>query len=375
MTILSPDTIRKLCGDYSGFVDAVRFREGEEFYSHDFPVLELSYNENPLGPGKLARETIRRHVEFAHRYPPLGYSILLNELAGRLSLNPDQVIVTAGSVTAIYLAVAGNADAGEKVVFSKSSIPWYRWSTLATNSTPDLVPLAVDMNHDLDALLEHVDPKTKVVIISNPHNPTGLYIGEEELRAFHSRLPEEVLLIVDQAYYEYQAQQETVLLGLVRGGATNLLLTRTFSKIHGLAGLRIGYGIANAELIRALKARWLAFMPAIGSLSSYAAYHALFDQEHLDESRRFNDATKEAIYALASGHGLQFLRSEANFVAVNIRDSRVNEKLLQENGMAFTPGYFFGYPEWARLSFDRRRDEMLRKLDSAFQRIGERRHE
>ena len=368
MSILRPEIVSELNDNYARFVESVRFREGEDFYSHDFPTLELSYNENPLGPGKLAQEALRRHVAFAHRYPPLGYGVLINELARRLALLPENVVVTAGSVTAIYLAVLQRADPGDEVIFSKSSIPWYRWSTLANKSIPVIVPLTANMNHDLDGLADRVSDKTRVVIISNPHNPTGIYIPEGELRAFHARLPEHVLLIVDQAYYEYQSCQEDVLLRLVTR-VPNLMLVRTFSKIHGLAGLRVGYGIANADIVKTLKAHWLPFMPAITSVSAYAAYHALFDEEHLTESVRFNNHVKEAIYKLASQNGLTCFESEANFVAVNIKDSRVNEKVFHQNALAFTAGYSFGYPEWARISFDRRADEMLEKLAGTFAQI------
>jgi histidinol-phosphate aminotransferase len=368
MSVLRPEIVAELNDSYTRFVESVRFREGEDFYRHDFPVLELSYNENPLGPGKLAQDVLRRHVEFAHRYPPLGYTILIDELARRLALGAENVVVTAGSVTAIYLAVSQWADPGDEVVFSKSSIPWYRWSTLANKSVPVPVPLKNDMGHDLGGLAARVNDRTKVVIISNPHNPTGQYLPEEELRAFHARLPENVLLIVDQAYYEYQTRQEDVLLRLVTQ-VPNLMLTRTFSKIHGLAGLRVGYGIANADVIKGIRAHWLAFMPAIASVSAYAAQHALLDEGHLKESIRFNKCVKEAMYRLTASAGLMCLESEANFVAVNIKDSRVNEELFHQNGLAFTPGYFFGYPEWARISFDRREDEMLAKLSRTFAQI------
>ncbi|MFC1565143.1 pyridoxal phosphate-dependent aminotransferase [candidate division KSB1 bacterium] len=373
MAIIPQNIITELVNNYKAFLNGIQFREGEDFYSDNYQIFELSYNENPLGPGKLARDTIIKHAEFGHRYPPLGYSVLINELAQRLKLYPDNMLITAGSVTAIFLAVSQYADPGEKVIFSKSSLPWYRWSTLVNNSIPVPVPLMSDMNHDLDAMLAQVDNKTKIVIISNPHNPTGLYVSESELKSFYEKLPENVLFIVDQAYYEYQSNQEKILSNMINE-VPNLMLTRTFSKIHGLAGMRVGYAIANRRIIEGLSAKWLSFMPAIGSISTYAALHALSDQEHIERSVKFNNEVKENIYILAEKYGLDYLKSEANFVAVNIIDSRKKEKIFHDNNMMFTAGYFFGYPEWARISFVKRKEEFYEKLNLVFNKVKGRFH-
>ncbi len=133
MSILPLESITELTNIYYNFCNSVKFREGEDFYTENPSVFELSYNENPLGPGKLARDVIRRHADFGHRYPPLGYSVLINELARRLEILPENIFISAGSVTAIYHAVFQFADRGDKVIFSKSSMPWYRWSTIGNN--------------------------------------------------------------------------------------------------------------------------------------------------------------------------------------------------------------------------------------------------
>jgi len=368
MSIILPKKVDELHNTYTKFCDAVKFREVEGFYVNNPSVYELSYNENPLGPGKKAREVIRRHADFAHRYPPLGYSVLINELANRLELKPENFLISAGSVAAIYLAVFQFTNPGDKVIFSKSSLPWYKWSTIGNNSLPVEVPLMNDMNHDLEAILNSVDKNTKVIIISNPHNPTGLYINESDLRTFYSKLPEYVLLIIDQAYYEYQSNQEKILIDMIND-VPNLMLTRTFSKIHGLAGLRVGYGMANPKIIKALKAKWLGSMPTITSISTYAAYQALSDEEHINKSISFNEDMKQSIYKIAEKHEIRLLKSEANFILLNILDSVVNEKYFKEKNIAFTAGYFFGYPEWARISFDKRKEELLSLLDKTFEEI------
>ncbi len=365
MSILPLESITELNNIYTRLCNSVKFREDEDFYTEYPSVFELSYNENPLGPGKLAREVIRRHADYAHRYPPLGYSILIDELARRLEIFPENILISAGSVTAIYHAIFQFANPGHKVIFSKSSMPWYRWSTIGNNSLPLEVPLMNDMDHDLEAILDQVDKNTKVVIISNPHNPTGLYINESDLQTFYSKLPESVLLIVDQAYYEYQTNQDKILINMIND-VPNMMLTRTFPKIHGLAVLRVGYGMSNPRVIDALKAKWLGSMPTITSISTYAAYQALSDQEHVNRSREFNEDMKLSIYGLAEKYGIQYIPSEANFILLNIFDSAKNQKFFHDNNMAFTAGYSFGYPEWARISFDKRKKELLGKLENTF---------
>jgi histidinol-phosphate aminotransferase len=350
MSRLEEKDVSLLYYNYKKFCKSVTYRESEDFYSESNSVLELSYNENPLGAGELAKKALRYHSEYGHLYPPLAYSKLTEKLANRLNVTNENLIITAGSVTAIYLAVQQYAEPGDKVIFSKSSLPWYRWSTIVNKSTPIMIPLLPDMNHDLDGIFKAIDKKTKVIILSNPHNPTGLYINESELKSFFDKVPEDILVIIDQAYYEYQSNQEKILIELINK-VPNLMLTRTFSKLHGLAGMRIGYGITNPQFIKELKAKWLAFMPAITSAGTFAAYHALDDEEHYHRSRKFNNNTKHELYKLCEDYDVDILSSEANFVAINIKDSVKNEKQFFEQGFRFTAGYFFGYPDWARISF------------------------
>jgi len=368
MSRLEKNIIEILGDNYNKFCDSVIYREGEDFYTDENKISELSYNENPLGPGKLAREALIHHAQYGHRYPPLAYSLLINKLGEKLGLRYENILVVPGSVAAIDLAVRQLADDGDRVIFSKSSIPWYRWSTFANKSEPIIVPLLGDMNHDLETIFNSVDEKTKVIIISNPHNPTGLYIPEESLKELLLRIPQHVTLIVDQAYYEYQSNQETILLELVNK-VSNLILTRTFSKLHGLAGMRIGYAISNEEIIKSLKAKWLAYMPAVTSAGAYAAYHTLEDIEHYEVSRKFNNEVKEKLYKLCAEYGVPILHSEANFAAINVKDSIKNEKLFHEQGFRLTAGYFFGYPEWVRISFITPLEVLIKRMRNIYEKF------
>ncbi|MDP2946706.1 MAG: histidinol-phosphate transaminase [Nanoarchaeota archaeon] len=368
MSTINGTDVNLLISHYEKFCQSVEYRRNEEFYSKENPIIELSYNENPLGPGQMAINAIKYHSEFAHLYPPIDYHVLIERLATQLNLSNKNVLISAGSVAAIYLAVFQFAGDGDQVIYSKSSIPWYRWCAVGNNSIPVEVPLLPDMNHDLESILKSINNRTKVIILSNPHNPTGLYIAENQLLDFYKRIPENVLLIVDQAYYEYQSTQETLLIKLVNE-VPNLMLTRTFSKIHGLAGLRVGYAMSNERTISALKAKWLGSMPTISTLSVFAALHALDDKAHIEKSILYNNKIKSDLNRIATEFNLRSLNSEANFITINIHDSIKNENLFTMEGIRFTPGYFYGYKEWARFSFHYKNELMINKIQYAFSLI------
>ena len=369
MAQMNKENIDLLCTRYENFSKSARYRYDEDFYvENNNGIIELSYNENPLGPGILAQEAILHHVKYAHLYPPIDYTLLAEKIANKQELLPENIFIGACAVSVIYHAVAQFANEGDEVIFSKSSMPWYFWSVIANKSVDIQVPLLPDMNHDLERIIESVNDKTKVIILSNPHNPTGLYIDENTLSDFFKRIPNNVLLIVDQAYYEYQTKQQTILKDLI-STHDNLLLVRTFSKIHGLAGLRIGYGMSNPEVIKALKAKWLGTMPTVSSIGTFASIHALDDIEHQEKSYQFNLQAKQMVRNLASEYGIEALNSEANFITIKVMDSLATEPLFTQENIRLTTGAFFGYNEWIRMSFWGNLGLLSCKLNSIFKKI------
>ena len=361
------ENIERLNSDYKNFYEAVKYRREESFYSKENNTIELSYNENPLGAGELAREAIKFHSEFAHLYPPIGYVSFIEKLAGHLKVSSNNIALGPGSVAIINLAIFQFADNQDEVIYSKSSMPWYRWSTVGNNSIPIEVPLKEDMNHDLNSILSKINSRTKVIIISNPHNPTGLYYGEQTILDFLKEVPKDILVIIDQAYYEYTSQQEEILINEINN-FPNLLLTRTFSKIHGLAGLRIGYGISNDSVISALKAKWLGSMPSISSIAVFAAYHALEDHVHISKSFKFNREIKGRFYNLFELTNTKYLESASNFVTFYVNDSKKYHNLFKQYNIELTPGYFFGYNEWVRTSFSNN-DNLIKNIDIILKKI------
>ena len=368
MSTIDKITVYELIGKYSSFIESAKYRRYEDFYSTESNIIELSYNENPLGAGELAKQAIRYHADYSHLYPPICYYALIEKLALKLNVEQNNILVSSGSVAAIQLAVYQNAERGNEIIYSKSSMPWYRWSVLGNCSIPIEVPLLPDMNHDLEGILKAITSKTRLIIISNPHNPTGLYIKENVLIEFIDRVPENVLIIIDQAYYEYTELQECTLINEINK-RPNLMLTRTFSKIYGLAGLRVGYGISNSEIIKGMKAKWLGSMPTIPSISNFVAMHALDDSDHINKSRLFNEKTKSQIYEIAKQFSIPILHSDANFILLKVGDSYKAENIFNNYGIKVSAGYFFGLPEWARMSFYIDTNIFTKKLNIIFETI------
>ncbi len=369
MSTIDKSVIEELMAKYSSFGESAKYRRYEDFYTPDYNgIMELSYNENPLGAGDLAKQAIRYHSEYSHLYPPICYYALTEKLASKLNIKQENVIVSSGSVAAIQLAIYQYSERNDEIIYSKSSMPWYKWSVLGNCSIPVEVPLLPDMNHDLEGMLKAISSKTRLIIISNPHNPTSLYINENTLLEFINKVPENVLILIDQAYHEYTKLQENVLMEEINN-RPNLILTRTFSKIHGLGGLRVGYGISNSEIIKGMKAKWLGSMPTIPSVSSFAAFHALDDIAHLEKSKQFNSRIKAEVYNLSQQHNIPILHSEANFVLIKVGDSYKAEKTFQDYGFRLTAGYFFGYAEWVRMSFHNDLLSFLAKLERIFKTL------
>jgi histidinol-phosphate aminotransferase len=369
MTQINKENIESLNIHYANFSKSARYRYNEDFYTdNNMEISELSYNENPLGLGMLAQKAITYHAKYAHLYPPIDYTILAEKIAQKQKIKLESVFLGAGAVSVIYHAIAQFTNEGDEVIFSKSSMPWYNWSVIANKAVSVQIPLLSDMNHDLERILETINRKTKIVLLSNPHNPTALYIDESKLSEFYNRIPDNVLLIIDQAYYEYQTKQETTLKDLIFS-RNNILLVRTFSKIHGLAGLRIGYGMTNPENVKALKAKWLGTMPTISSIGTFAAIHALDDIEHQQKSYQFNLKAKQMVKNLATEYGIETLDSEANFITIKVMDSLGKESLFINEGIRLTTGAFFGYNEWMRMSFCKDLHILKSKLDIIFSKL------
>jgi histidinol-phosphate aminotransferase len=314
-------------------------------------VVKLGSNEGPWPPFPGAVEAIRRCAEDQRLYPDPGAWELRDALAERLALPAEQILVGAGIDGLITSLTRATLDPGDGLTMAWPSFVQWRLATLVQGGELQIAPLADDGAYDLDALLEAITPRTKLVVIVSPNNPTGAAVAATDVAAFLDRLPDHVLPVLDEAYFEYLPPGGHDGAALLREGR-RLAVLRTFSKAYGLAGLRVGYLMAPAELLAALAKVRNAFdvtAPAqAAAVASLAEAH-----EHLP-ARMAEIASERAM--MASGLqalGLAPLPSAANFLLVPMggaeQANRVNDALLRQ-GVIVRPAGPFGAPDALRIT-------------------------
>jgi histidinol-phosphate aminotransferase len=283
--------------------------------------IKLASNENPLGPSPKAMVALKKVVEGVNRYPDGSGFYLSQALAAKFSVDLSQIILGNGSNELIELVVRTFVRPGDEVVSADPSFVVYKMITQAAGGTNVIVPCK-DLRHDLNAMAERITSRTKVMFIANPNNPTGTMNTKAEMDRFMERVPENVIVAVDEAYFEYVTHADYPdSLDYLKDGR-NILALRTFSKIYGLAGLRIGYGITTAEIAELLNKVRQPFNT--NSLAQAAALAALADRRHVEKSIAINNEGKQYLYQSFGQLGLSFTPTETNFIlfetALNAKD-------------------------------------------------------
>ena len=292
-------------------------------------VIKLASNENPLGSSPKALTALREGSPALHRYPDGGAFRLREALANHWKVTPDHVILGNGSDEILGLLARTFLAPGDEAVMADQTFVIYKMEVTAAHGKPVVIPLK-QWRHDLQAMAAAVTDRTKLLFLCNPNNPTGTMVTADEVELLLSRMPAHVVVVFDEAYFEYVRSQEFPdSMAYVRQGR-NVIVLRTFSKIYGLAGLRIGYGVATAEIINFLNRVRPPFNA--NSLAQRAALAALGDEEHVAQSRAVNEAGMRQMVNGLSSFGFTPISSEANFVYVDVgRDGRsVFEALLRE---------------------------------------------
>lgn len=311
-------------------------------------VTKLASNENPLGPSPRALEAVRAHAHRIHIYPDNVSHDLLGALSRKLGQPEHRIFVGCGSDEIMHLAGLAFLTPEDEVIYAQPTFSVYIITTRLMGATGVAVPLR-DYVHDLDAMAEAITPRTKMVFLGNPHNPTGTMVSERVVEAFLDRLPERGILVLDEAYGEYATSPEFPRALRWVSEGRNILILRTFSKAYGLAGLRVGYGIASDHLAHALSLVRLPF--TVNLLAQVGAEVALDDEEHLARSRRVNAAGMARLTGAFAELGLRWAPSQANFVLVDLsRDARVCFEALLRRGVIVRPGDALGYPTHLRVS-------------------------
>jgi histidinol-phosphate aminotransferase len=308
-------------------------------------IVKLASNENPLGPSAGVRAAIEAAVAESNFYPDGGAFHLRRALADTLNLEPENIILGNGSNEVIEFIGHAFLRPGAAIVTSENAFVAYRLVAglfgAETIARPDR-----DYRFDLDAIAEAITPQTRLVFIANPNNPTGTLVDQSAIDRFMAQVPNDVVVVFDEAYYEYLDDPPDTL-QFVRQGR-NLVVLRTFSKIHGLAGARLGYGIARPELIRVLQKTREPFN--VNGLVQAGAMAALADDEHQRKTKALTDEGREFLQEEFRQMGLTFVPSVANFVLVKVGDGKaIFERMLRE-GVIVRPMNGYPLPEWVRIS-------------------------
>ncbi|MEW6302932.1 MAG: histidinol-phosphate transaminase [Verrucomicrobiota bacterium] len=310
-------------------------------------IIKLASNENPLGPSPRALEAIRKALAQLHLYPDGNVFYLKQRLAQKLELQPANVIFGNGSNEIIEFVGHALMEPGAEVIVSQYCFAIYPIITWMCGAKLVSVP-ARDYGHDLPAMLKAITPRTRVIFVACPNNPTGTLAPDDELRRIVEETPSNVLLVIDEAYIEF-LDNPVDLLPLIRSGAKpNVLLMRTFSKIYGLAGLRIGYGIGHPELIAAFEKIRQPFN--INTPAQIGALAALDDREHLEKTRANNAAGLRYFEQACQELGLEYIPSAANFLLVRVGEGHRVFNEMQKLGVIARPMGGYQLPEWIRIS-------------------------
>jgi histidinol-phosphate aminotransferase len=310
-------------------------------------IIKLASNENPLGPSPKAIAAMRTALPQLHLYPDGSAFYLKRKLAEKLAVTPEHLILGNGSNEVLEFAGHALIQPGDEVLVSQYCFAVYPIVTALFGGQLVIVP-AKRFGHDLPAMLRAVTPRTRIVFVANPNNPTGTLASPRAVLRFINGLPPHVLLVMDEAYLEF-LEQPPDLVPLVREGRRpNLLLTRTFSKIYGLAGLRLGYGIGHPALVAALEKVRAPFN--INALAQTAALAALDDAEHTRKTRANNTAGLRFFEQACRELKLEFIPSAANFLLVKVGDGARIFTELQRRGVIVRPMGGYQLPEWVRVS-------------------------
>ncbi len=330
-----------------------------EFGLNPENVLKMASNENPLGASPKAVEAVKQHLCGLNYYPDGGCYDLRQKVAKFRNVKPDQLVFGNGSNEILEFVAQCYVGDGDETVFGAQSFIVYKLATIFAGGKCVSVPMP-NLKYDLDMLRDAVTPKTKVVFMTNPNNPTGCVLKQDEIVNFVKSLPENVLFCFDEAYAEFE-EKEVDLRPLIEEGR-NVICLRTFSKIYGLAGLRCGYSYSNATIAGYLNRAREPFN--VNSLAQVAAIAALDDVEFVEESRRVNNAGRKQFEKGFEELGLEYFSEGGNFIMVKVEDATEKFVQMQKRGVIVRPNVGYGLPDWLRITIGKpeQNERCLREL-------------
>ena len=313
-------------------------------------IVKLASNENPMGPSPAALEAIRRETAELHRYPDGAGFVLKKTLSDKLNVRSEQITLGNGSSDILDFIVRVFVNDGDNVVVSQHAFTIYGLVARTVGADCIAVP-AKDFGHDLEAMLDAINERTRIVFVTNPNNPTGTWNHRDELIGFLNKVPENVIVLLDEAYFEYVHEADYPNGIELLDQYPNLVVTRTFSKAYGLASLRVGYGVSSPELADLMNRVRPPFN--VDSFALAAANAAMLDEEYVRESIALNDRGMSYLISSFDDLGLSYIPSVGNFISFRVPDGvdamEVYSGLLKQ-GVIVRPVANYEMPEYLRVS-------------------------
>lgn len=311
-------------------------------------VVKLASNENPYGPSPSVLKAMVKEAKSVNRYPDGGCFYLRQALAKHLSVDPNNLIFGNGSDEIIVMAIRAFAGEGEEVLIAKPSFLIYEIAARLEGAVIKEVPLK-KFRYDLNAMRDAVTAKTKIIFIGNPDNPAGTFVTENELVTFIKSVRSDILIFIDEAYFEFVSDKSYPDSVKLMKAYKNLIVTRTFSKIYGLAGLRVGYGIADTEIIDIINRLREPFN--VNSIAQAAAVACLKDKVYYRRIGREVVSERNKLYRELKKMGLEYSETSTNFILVDVkRDSTAVSAQLLKKGVIVRDMAFWGLKNYLRVS-------------------------
>ena len=326
----------------------------------DKQSIKLASNENPLGCSPKSIERVKAYIDSCNRYPDSSGFELREKLANIYNLDRNNVIIGSGSEGIMSNIMRTFLSADDKIISSMNSFIGFRVLAHASGYYTDWVPMK-NYHYDLDGIASMIDSKTKIIYLANPDNPTGTYFTKEEFDSFMQKVPDRVLIILDEAYYEYSECLDDYPDSMLYR-YDNIITLRTFSKVYGLAGFRVGYGFAHDDLISNLMKVKLPFEPS--TLAQEAAIAALDDDEFMRASIGLNTIEKESMYDFFDTNKIPYIRSATNFITIVFADGLSSQNfcdLLLENGIIIRNLKAFGLENCNRVTIGSKEENEIFK--------------
>jgi len=319
-------------------------------------AVKLSSNENPLGPSPKALDAIREALDGVHRYPDGAAAALKTALTRQWEVSRESIMVANGSDEVFMLLAAAWIGPGENAVSARETFSQYRYAVHLFGADIRELPLS-EGRFNLEAILEAIDRQTRMVFLCNPNNPTGTYRNHDEIENFLSRMPQDVIVILDEAYAEFADQPDFPDSKALLKKYPHLVVTRTFSKLYGLAGLRVGYALGNSKIISGADRASMPFN--VNNLAQAAALAAIADEKHRNATLNLVQTEKAFFSAELNQRNIFYYPTQANFICFRL-DTPIADLWtpIASRGIALRDLKSFGLPQMARYTFGTRKNNI-----------------